>query len=115
MRVHRKNVVGLLPFVLFIILLLFNACTGESDSGSIGSTGSIIFSIRLDSPTIESTDRLATAINCAATGISTVEGEVFDESNSSIGFGIYYMIVNIGALIGPFIASELREQINSYL
>ena len=30
--------------------------------------------------------------------------------NSSIGFGIFYMLVNIGALIGPFIASELREQ-----
>jgi len=87
MRVHRKNVVGLLPFVLFMILLLFHACAGESDTGSTGSTGSIIFSIRLHSPTTEGMDRHATAINCAATGISTVEGVVLDENNSSIASG----------------------------
>jgi proton-dependent oligopeptide transporter, POT family len=31
------------------------------------------------------------------------------EENSSIGFGLFYMIVNIGALIGPIFASEMRE------
>lgn len=31
-----------------------------------------------------------------------------DESTSSIGFGIYYMIVNIGGFLGPFVASVLR-------
>lgn len=41
--------------------------------------------------------------------IATVS-KTTDENNSSLGFGIYYMIVNIGALIGPFIASELREE-----
>jgi POT family proton-dependent oligopeptide transporter len=29
--------------------------------------------------------------------------------NSTIGFGIYYMIINIGAFIGPLIASKLRQ------
>ena len=32
-----------------------------------------------------------------------------DQSNSSVGFGIFYTIINIGGLIGPVVASELRE------
>jgi len=32
-----------------------------------------------------------------------------DESNSSVGFGLFYMIINLGGLIGPLVASELRE------
>lgn len=32
-----------------------------------------------------------------------------DETNSSIGFGLFYMIINVGGLIGPLVASELRE------
>jgi dipeptide/tripeptide permease len=31
------------------------------------------------------------------------------EKTSSIGFGIFYMIVNIGAFVGPIFASKLRE------
>ena len=31
-----------------------------------------------------------------------------DETTSSIGFGIYYMMVNIGAVIGPVFAAKLR-------
>ena len=32
-----------------------------------------------------------------------------DDTNSSVGFGLFYMIINIGGLIGPLVASELRE------
>jgi proton-dependent oligopeptide transporter, POT family len=32
-----------------------------------------------------------------------------NEKTSSIGFGIFYMIVNIGAFVGPIFASKLRE------
>lgn len=31
-----------------------------------------------------------------------------DESTSSIGFGLYYMMVNIGGLLGPVVATKLR-------
>jgi dipeptide/tripeptide permease len=31
------------------------------------------------------------------------------EKTASIGFGIFYMIVNIGAFVGPVVASKLRE------
>lgn len=41
--------------------------------------------------------------------ISATIAKTTDDSNSSIGFGIFYMIVNIGAFIGPVVASLLRE------
>ncbi len=41
--------------------------------------------------------------------ISATIAKTTNETNSSIGFGIFYMMVNIGALIGPFIASKMRE------
>lgn len=41
--------------------------------------------------------------------ISATIAKTTNKSNSSIGFGIFYMMVNIGAMIGPFVASKLRE------
>ncbi len=41
--------------------------------------------------------------------ISATIAKTTDKTNSSLGFGIFYMIINIGGLIGPVIASELRE------
>ena len=41
--------------------------------------------------------------------ISATIAKTTDESNSSVGFGLFYMIINVGGLIGPLIASELRE------
>ena len=35
-------------------------------------------------------------------------GKTTDEETSSIGFGVFYMIVNVGAFIGPIVASVLR-------
>jgi dipeptide/tripeptide permease len=40
--------------------------------------------------------------------VQATVGKTTDETTSSIGFGIFYMIVNIGAFIGPLIASVLR-------
>lgn len=31
-----------------------------------------------------------------------------NEENSSIGFGIFYMLVNVGAFIGPFVGAKLK-------
>jgi len=47
--------------------------------------------------------------------ISATIAKTTDENTSSIGFGIFYMIVNIGAMIGPYIASELREMKWQYI
>lgn len=41
--------------------------------------------------------------------ISATIAKTTNESNASIGFGIFYMMINIGGLIGPFTASYLRE------
>ena len=41
--------------------------------------------------------------------ISATIAKTTDKSNSSLGFGIFYMIINVGGLIGPVMASELRE------
>jgi POT family proton-dependent oligopeptide transporter len=41
--------------------------------------------------------------------ISATIAKTTDDSNSSVGFGIFYMVINIGGLIGPVVASELRE------
>lgn len=38
-----------------------------------------------------------------------------DENNSSLGFGIYYLLVNIGSFCAPFIASYLRVMSWSYV
>ena len=40
--------------------------------------------------------------------ISATIGKTTNKDNSSIGFGIFYMIVNIGGFLGPVIASNLR-------
>ncbi len=41
--------------------------------------------------------------------ISATIARTTTEKTSSIGFGFFYMIVNVGGLIGPLVASELRE------
>ena len=40
--------------------------------------------------------------------IQATIGKTTDKDSSSIGFGIFYMIVNVGAFIGPIVASVLR-------
>jgi len=41
--------------------------------------------------------------------VSATIAKSTDDSNSSIGFGIFYMMVNIGGLVGPIFSSKLRE------
>jgi len=44
--------------------------------------------------------------------ISATIAKSSDKETSSIAFGIFYMIVNIGGFVGPFIASKLRHMNN---
>jgi len=41
--------------------------------------------------------------------ISATIARTTNEKSASIGFGIFYMIVNVGAFIGPFVAAILRQ------
>jgi len=47
--------------------------------------------------------------------ISATIAKTTNKENSSLGFGIFYMIINVGGLIGPLVASELREVSWSYM
>jgi len=42
--------------------------------------------------------------------ISATVAKTTNEKTSSLGFGIFYMMVNIGGLLGPYLGSELREK-----
>jgi dipeptide/tripeptide permease len=42
--------------------------------------------------------------------ISATVRKTTDDKTASIGFGIFYMIVNIGAFVGPVFAAKLREE-----
>jgi proton-dependent oligopeptide transporter, POT family len=42
--------------------------------------------------------------------ITATVSKTTDDSTSSIGFGIYYMMVNIGALIGPVVALQFTKE-----
>ncbi|HYW96361.1 MAG TPA: MFS transporter [Bacteroidales bacterium] len=41
--------------------------------------------------------------------VSATIAKTTNEGNASLGFGIFYMIINVGGLIGPVLASDLRE------
>ncbi|MEI7423100.1 MAG: MFS transporter [Prolixibacteraceae bacterium] len=41
--------------------------------------------------------------------ISATIAKITDRETSSIGFGIFYMMVNIGAFVGPFVTSFFRK------
>jgi dipeptide/tripeptide permease len=41
--------------------------------------------------------------------IAATVAKTTDDESSSLGFGIWYMIINIGGFIGPAVASKLRE------
>jgi len=41
--------------------------------------------------------------------VSATIAKTTDDSNSSIGFGVFYMIVNVGGFIGPVFSSKLRD------
>ena len=47
--------------------------------------------------------------------ISATVAKTTDEKNSSIGFGIFYMMVNIGAFIGPFVTGYVRKNSWDYV
>jgi POT family proton-dependent oligopeptide transporter len=47
--------------------------------------------------------------------ISATIAKTTNEETASIGFGIFYTVINIGGLIGPLVASELREMKWQYI
>ncbi len=47
--------------------------------------------------------------------VSATVSKTTNKKTSSLGFGIFYMMVNLGALIGPVVSSKLRENNWNYV
>ena len=94
-RINRQRLKELLCCVLCVFVLVFvSACSGgvnESSSESASAeTGTITFSvIWKDAPTMQSAKGSAVvkAVDCATAGISTVEGNVYDENETHLQGG----------------------------
>ena len=80
-------IISYLAYIPSILLLLVT----ESLSGIAFTMLSIGFAAGIFKPLISGTVRLST-----------------DSTNKTLGFGIFYMMVNIGASLGPIVAAKLR-------
>ena len=87
---------SILPFALCIFLILLCACDGGSGTSdeSPSDTGSIAFSLVLEDSSISersvvraSASVSAGTIDCAASGISTVEATVYDQNDNQLKAG----------------------------
>lgn len=83
----RVLIISYLAYIPSILLLLVT----ESFSGIALTMLSIGFAAGIFKPLISGTVRLTT-----------------DSTNKTLGFGIFYMMVNVGASAGPIVAGKLR-------
>ena len=91
MRTSWKKVTEVSHFAVCIFLIiLVSACGGGSDTSyeTSSDTGSIAFSVEWRGAPTESSGRYAVALDCAAAGVSIVEGKVYDSYyNNYLGGG----------------------------
>lgn len=80
-------IISYLAYIPSILLLLLT----KTYSGIVMTMLSIGFAAGIFKPLISGTVRLTT-----------------DKTNKTLGFGIFYMMVNVGASIGPIVAGKLR-------
>jgi len=85
MRNNLKTVTPLLHFALCIFLIIFLSACGEAIYSS-SETGSIAFSLELQGSPNEISG-FSQAIDCADSGVSTVEAKVYDEDGALIANG----------------------------
>ena len=83
----RVLIVSYLAYIPSILLLLLT----KTYSGIVFTMLSIGFAAGIFKPLISGTVRLTT-----------------DATNKTLGFGIFYMMVNVGASVGPIVAGKLR-------
>jgi hypothetical protein len=74
---------------IFILLLVLSACSGGSGtSESIPTdTGDVIIHVSMESDGTKSGGFQAAQVDCAATGIATIEADVFDVSDNLLATG----------------------------
>jgi len=87
--ITRQRLNTLLYYILCISLLLFASACGDADH-SPSETGSISFSVEWrGTPTIKdaSGSTVARVLDCFASGVATVEAEIYDENNNYLVSG----------------------------
>ncbi|MFH0946249.1 MAG: MFS transporter, partial [Planctomycetota bacterium] len=115
-EVERGNIVAIVPFFLYIFPVITGALAdryGYKKMFIIAYCGMVISYYLLGQATTVPTFLLAFMMVAVAAAIfkPVVVGtvaRVTDESNSSTGFGVFYMMVNVGGFLGPIVAGIVR-------
>jgi POT family proton-dependent oligopeptide transporter len=112
---QRGMLQGIVPFILYLLPVLFGAL---ADRFGYKKTFVIAYSVMVPAYYLGQFTTFGTffmAFLFVAVGAAifkpVVVGTVArttDETNSSMGFGIFYMMVNIGGFIGPVVAGFVR-------
>ena len=117
-HIQKGNIMGFVTFILYLLPIVTGALadrigyrkiliiaylilgSGYYVMGEVSSYGLVFFTF------------LWVAIGAALFKpvISATITKTTDDTTSSIGFGIFYMMVNIGGFIGPIFSSKLREE-----
>ena len=114
--VQRGQIQAIVPFFLYIFPVITGALAdryGYKKMFTIAYVGMIISYYLLGQATTMPTFLAAFMLVAVAAAIfkPVVVGtvaRVTDKSNSSTGFGIFYMMVNVGGFLGPIVAGVVR-------
>jgi len=120
---ERGQIQAIVPFFLYLMPVLTGALAdryGYKKMFLIAYVGMVIFYYGLGQ--FKSFPGFLAAFMCVAVAaaifkpvvVGTV-ARVTDASNSSTGFGIFYMMVNIGGFVGPIVAGVIRGMSWSYV
>jgi len=113
---QRGVIQGLVPFILYLLPVLTGAL---ADRYGYKRTLFLAYTIMVPAylllGQIKSYEGFMLAFLLLAAGAATFKPVVVgtvarttDKTNSSIGFGIFYMMVNIGGFVGPMVAGYVR-------
>lgn len=113
---QRGVIQGLIPFILYLLPVLTGAL---ADRYGYKRTFFLAYAIMVPSYFLlgqfKSFEGFLFAFLLVALGAATFKPVVVgtvarttDKTNSSIGFGIFYMMVNIGGFFGPMVAGYIR-------
>ncbi len=113
----RGNIQAVVPFLLYVFPVLFGALAdryGYKKMFTIAFLIMIVAYYLLGQVTTVPTFVLAFLLVAVGAGmfkpivVGTVS-RVTDDANAATGFGIFYMMVNIGGFLGPIVAGSLRR------
>ena len=113
---ERGSIMAIVPFFLYIFPVVTGAIAdryGYRKMFIIAYSGMIVSYYLLGQVTTVPTFLAVFMLVAVAAAIfkPVVVGtvaRVTNEGNSSIGFGVFYMMVNVGGFVGPFIAGVVR-------